>query len=166
MRRYRNPAALAVATLLAAASGAALAADPPAKPAESKLDELLDSAGLTVSGYVAASYQASNGYPTASPNGVAFFPHQFDIEHNTFQLDQAGLQIAYQPKEGFGALVDVIAGEDARILHGAEDGKDNTFDIKQAFVQYAKGSLTVMAGKFLTLAGAEVIAPPGNTHFS
>src|SRR5882724_10972250 len=131
MRRYRNPAALAVATIMAAAAGAALAADPPAKPTESKFDEMLDSAGLTVSGYVAASYYASNGYPANW--------HQFDVEHNTFQLDQAGLQVAYQPKEGFGALVDVISGEDARILHGAEDGHDNTFDARQAFIQYATG---------------------------
>src|SRR6202011_1376949 len=114
MRRYRNPAAIAVATLLAAASGAALAADPPAKPTESKFDEMLDSAGLNVSGYIAAAYYASNGYPSNI--------HQFDIEHNTFQLDQAGLQVAYQPKEGFGGLVDLMAGEDARILHAAEDG--------------------------------------------
>jgi len=90
MRRYRNPAALAVSTLLAAASGAALAADPPAKPTESKLDEMLDSAGLTVSGYVAASYYASNGYP--------FNIHQFDIEHNSFQLDQAGFQVAREAR--------------------------------------------------------------------
>src|SRR5438105_1551211 len=142
MRRYPNPAAVAVATALAAASTAALAADPPAKPAESKFDEMLDSAGLTVSGYVAASYYASNGYPSNI--------HQFDVEHNTFQLDQAGLQVAYQPKEGFGALVDVIAGEDARLLHIAEDGNDNNFDIRQAFLQYATGPLTVMAGKFVT----------------
>jgi Putative beta-barrel porin-2, OmpL-like. bbp2 len=157
MRRYRNPAAVAVATLLAAASTAALAADPPAPP-QSKLDDLLSSAGLTVSGYVAASYYASNGYP--------FNWHQFDIEHNTFQLDQAGLSIAYQPKEGFGALVDVIAGEDARVLHIAEDGNDNTVDVKQAFLQYATGPLTVYAGKFVTLAGAEVINPTLNTNFS
>src|SRR6266702_417849 len=158
MRRYRNPAALAVATLLAGASACALAADPPAKPTGSKFDEMLDSAGLTVSGYVAASYYASNGYP--------FNIHQFDVEHNTFQLDQAGLTVAYQPKEGFGALVDVIAGEDARLLHLAEDGHDNTVDIRQAFLQYATGSLTVMAGKFVTLAGAEVINPTLNTNFS
>jgi hypothetical protein len=158
MRRYRTEAALAVATLLAAAQGAALAADAPAKPAESKFDELLDSAGLTVSGYVAASYYASNGYP--------FNIHQFDVEHNTFQLDQAGLQVAYQPKEGFGALVDVIAGEDARLLHQAEDGHDNTFDLRQGFLQYATGPLTLMAGKFVTLAGAEVINPTLNTNFS
>jgi hypothetical protein len=159
MRRYRNPVALAVATLLAAASATALAADPPAAaPTGSKFDEMLDSAGLTVSGYIAASYSASNGYP--------FNIHQFDIEHNTFQLDQAGLQVAYQPKEGFGALVDVIAGEDARILHAAEDGRDNSVDIRQAFLQYATGPLTVMAGKFVTLAGAEVINPTLNTNFS
>ena len=158
MRRYRNPVAVAVATLLASASTAALAADPPAKPAESKFDELLDSAGLTVSGYVAASYYASNGYPANI--------HQFDVEHNTFQLDQAGLTVAYQPKEGFGALVDLMAGEDARILHLAEDGHDNTVDIRQAFLQYATGPLTIMAGKFVTLAGAEVINPTLNTNFS
>src|SRR5262249_13373890 len=72
----------------------------------------------------------------------------------------------YQPKEGFGALVDVIAGEDARILHAAEDGHDNSFDVRQAFLQYATGPITIMAGKFVTLAGAEVINPTLNTNFS
>jgi Putative beta-barrel porin-2, OmpL-like. bbp2 len=159
MRRYRNQAAVAVATILTGGSGAALADDPPApKAAQSKFDEMLDSAGLTVSGYVAASYYASNGYPGNI--------HQFDVNHNTFQLDQTGLQVAYQPKEGFGALVDVIAGEDARILHLAEDGHDSSFDVRQAFLQYATGNLTVMAGKFVTLAGAEVINPTLNTNFS
>lgn len=159
MRRYRNQAAVAVATILTGGSAAALADDPPApKAAESKFDELLDSAGLTVSGYIAASYYASNGYPSNI--------HQFDVDHNTFQLDQAGFQVAYQPKEGFGGLVDVIAGEDARILHLAEDGHDTSFDVRQAFLQYATGNLTVMAGKFVTLAGAEVINPTLNTNFS
>ena len=85
MRRNQNQAAVAVAIILTGGSGAALADDPPApKAAESKFDEMLDSAGLTVSGYVAASYYASNGYPGNI--------HQFDVEHNTFQLDQAGFQ--------------------------------------------------------------------------
>ena len=161
MRRYRNPAAVAVATVLASASAAALADDAPAKPTLSKFDEMLDSAGLTVSGYIAASYYASNGYPSNI--------HQFDIQHNTFQLDEAGLQVAYQPKEGFGGLVDVIAGEDAKILHQVESANANdtsNFDIRQAFVQYATGPLTAMVGKFVTLAGAEVINPTLNTNFS
>jgi len=158
MRRNLHPAAAAVAIVLSGASGVALAEDSKALGAMTKFDEMLDSAGLTVSGYVAASYYASNGYPANI--------HQFDVDHNTFQLDQAGLQVAYQPKEGFGALVDVIAGEDARLLHAAEDGHDNSFDVRQAFLQYATGNLTVMAGKFVTLAGAEVINPTLNTNFS
>ena len=162
MRRYRNPAAIAVATILTGGSAAAWADDPPApKAAESKFDEMLDSAGLTVSGYIAASYYASNGYPGNI--------HQFDVNHNTFQLDEAGFQVAYQPKEGFGALVDVIAGDDAKILHQAEANNLNdtsSFDLRQAFLQYATGNLTVMAGKFVTLAGAEVINPTLNTNFS
>jgi hypothetical protein len=161
MRRYRNPTAVVVATLLITSGSTALAADPQPQPTGSRLDELLDSAGLTVSGYVAASYYASNGYPSNI--------HQFDIQHNTFQLDEAGLQVAYQPKTGFGALVDVIAGEDAKILHQAEAANGNdtsSFDIRQAFLQYATGPFTLMAGKFVTLAGAEVINPTLNTNFS
>src|SRR6202011_1279626 len=62
--------------------------------------------------------------------------------------------------------VDVMAGEDARVLHAAEDGHDNTVDIRQAFIQYAAGPVTVIAGKYVTLAGAEVINPTLNTNFS
>src|SRR4051812_22277227 len=158
MRRNRYPVAAAVAIVLSGASGAALAEDSKASSAMTKFDEMLDSAGLSVSGYVAASYYASNGYPGNI--------HQFDVNHNTFQLDQAGLQVAFQPKEGFGALVDVIAGEDARLLHAAEDGNDNSFDVRQAFLQYATGNLTVMAGKFVTLAGGQGINPPPHTKLS
>jgi hypothetical protein len=118
---------------------------------------MLTNWGLTASGYVAASYYASSGYPGNL--------HQFDTKHNSFQLDEAGLQLAYQPKQGFGALVDVITGEDARILQSAEGGS-GTVDVRQAFLQYATGPLTVIAGKFLTLAGAEVINPTLNTNFS
>src|ERR1700704_2960700 len=140
--------------------GAAMAADEPAKPAAAaapSLSDVLAASGITESGYVAASYYHSNGYSTY---------HQFDNKHDTFQLDQAALTIAFQPKEGFGALVDVAAGEDMKILNAAEASNANTFDVVQAFVQYATGPLTVIAGKYVTLAGAEVIAPTGNTNFS
>jgi hypothetical protein len=153
---------------LLAVGGVASAADSPATPAAPaapvpSFADMLTNWGLTTSGYVAASYYASNGYPGGGDGGVSL--HQFDTHHNTFQLDEAGLQIAYQPKTGFGALVDVIAGEDARILNSAEGGS-GTFDIRQAFVQYAAGPITVIGGKFVTLAGAEVINPTANTNFS
>jgi hypothetical protein len=137
--------------------GAAMAADEPAKPAPGTLAGVLDASGITETGYVAASYYHSNGYSTY---------HQFDNKHDSFQLDQAALTIAFQPKEGFGALVNVAAGEDMKILNAAEGSNPNTFDVVQGFVQYATGPLTVIAGKYVTLAGAEVIAPTGNTNFS
>jgi hypothetical protein len=147
-----------IAALIAAAGATpagALAADPPA----STLSQILANSGITESGYVAASYYDSSGYNT---------DHQFDTSHDTFQLDQAGLQLAYQPKSGFGAVVDVIAGEDAKIVDAAESAgaSANSFDILQGFAQYVTGPLTIQAGKFTTLAGAEVIAPTGNTNFS
>jgi hypothetical protein len=144
---------------LLAVAGVANAADAPAAPAAPvpSFADILTGWGLTASGYVAASYYHSNGYPANI--------HQFDVRHDTFQLDQAGFQLAYQPKQGFGALVDIMAGEDAKILQGAEGGS-GTFDLRQAFIQYASGNLTVIGGKFVTLAGAEVINPTGNTNFS
>ncbi len=147
-----------------ATMGAAHAADDPAKPADDaakpaipNLSDVLMASGITESGYVAASYYHSNGYST---------DHQFDDKHDTFQLDQAALTLAFQPKEGFGALVNVAAGEDMKILNAAEGSNANSFDIVQGFLQYATGPVTVIAGKFVTLAGAEVIAPTGNTNFS
>ena len=50
-------------------------------------------------------------------------------------------------------MVDVAAGEDMKILNAAEGGNPSTFDIIQGFVQYAGGPLTVIAGKYMTLAG-------------
>ncbi len=157
--RGKQSAALAM-TLAVAVCGASAAADEPAAPAKPTVTSFLDvltASGLTESGYVSASYYHSNGYNT---------DHEFDDKHNTFQLDQAALTVAFQPKEGFGALVDVAAGEDMKILNAAEGSNSNTFDIVQGFVQYATGPLTVIGGKFVTLAGAEVIAPTGNTNFS
>jgi hypothetical protein len=155
---------IASAMVLTSAAGMAVAADEPAapaaepaKPAPGTLAGVLDASGITESGYVAASYYHSNGYGT---------DHQFDNKHDTFQLDQAALTLAYQPKEGFGALVNVAAGEDMKILNAAEGSNPNTFDVVQAFVQYATGPLTVIGGKYVTLAGAEVIAPTGNANFS
>src|SRR6185312_14373958 len=99
----------------------------------------------------------SNGYST---------DHQFDNKHDSFQLDQAALTVAYQPKEGFGALVNAVAGEDMKVLNAAEGSNPGTVDVVQGFVQYVAGPVTVVAGKYVTLAGAEVIAPTGNTNFS
>jgi hypothetical protein len=157
----RNGKQLIASALMlgSAACGVAFAEDEPAKPAPSpfSLTDILTASGITETGYVSASYYTSNGYN---------YYHQFDNKHDTFQLDQAATTIAYQPKEGFGAVVNIAAGEDMKILNAAEGNNPNTFDVVQGFIQYAHGPLTVMAGKYVTLAGAEVIAPTGNSNFS
>jgi hypothetical protein len=153
--------AITAAVIVAIAPRLLLAADAPAAPAAPAvpgLSDLLTGWGLTVSGDVAASYYHSNGYPGSF--------HAFDEDHDSFQLDEAGLQIGYQPKQGVGAYVDFIAGTDAQILNGAEANGSGYVDVRQAYVQYATGPLTVIAGKFVTLAGAEVINPSQNTNFS
>lgn len=160
MRKTGNQLIASALLLGSATCGVASAADDPATPAAPaapSLTDVLAASGITATGYVAASYYHSNGYSTY---------HQFDNKHHSFQLDQASVTIAFQPKEGFGALVDIAAGEDMKILHSAEDGNAQSFDVVQGYVQYATGPLTVIAGKYVTLAGAEVIAPTGNTNFS
>src|SRR5438445_704547 len=102
---------LATCGLAFADEPAAPAAAEPAKPAPGTLAAILDTSGITETGYVAGSYYHSNGYN---------YEHQFDNKHDTFQLDQAALTLAYQPKEGFGALVNIAAGEDMKILNAAE----------------------------------------------
>jgi hypothetical protein len=157
--------AIAAAVIVATAPRLLLAADAPAAPAPPAvpaLSDLLTGWGLTVSGDIAASYYHSNGYPNADGDGW----RAFDGNHDSFQLDEAGLQVGYQPKSGIGGFVDVIAGTDAQVLSGAEGGSGDSVDVRQAYLQYATGPLTVIAGKFVTLAGAEVINPSQNTNFS
>lgn len=157
MIKTREPLIASAVILSFAACGVAAAEDEPAKPTAPALSDVLRASGLTATGYVAASYYHSNGFSS---------DHQFDNKHDSFQVDQAAFTLAYQPKEGFGALVNVAAGEDMKILNAAEGSNPNTFDIVQGFVQYVGGPVTVIAGKYVTLAGAEVIAPTGNSNFS
>jgi len=146
--------ACAVATAVALAPGSVMAQDASAIP---KLAQILDATGITLNGYVDAAYYHSSG-------DSAF--HEFDTAHDTFALDQAGITVAYQPKEGFGALVNLVAGEDARVINAAENGTNSAFNVTQAFLQYANGPITVIGGKFLTLAGAESENPSLDTNFS
>ena len=161
MRQFQLSGVCVASALLATAVAAPCAfADDTAAAAKSAVPSLTDvmgSSGVTMTGYVAASYYHSTGYNSF---------HEFDVEHDTFQLDQAGLQVGYQPKEGFGAFADLLAGEDGRILNAAENGTNSTFNMRQAYVQYASSSLTLIAGKFSTLAGYEYSNPVNNTNFS
>lgn len=150
-----NWKSVAAMSLVVFSSTAVLAADEAAKPTGPTLSEVLDASGITATGYVDGlfSYHSYSGSLSGTP------------DYNAFTLPQAALTIAKQPSEGFGALVNVIAGAAAPSLPGGTGGSQG-FDLLQAYAQYAGTGWTLIAGKYTTLAGAEVVAPTGNVNVS
>src|SRR5262249_24707058 len=68
-------------------------------------------------------------------------------------------------------LVNITVGRDGQLIHSFPESTPaavgtSMFDITQAYAQWASGPLTVIAGKFTTLHGTEVIAPTGNVNIS
>jgi hypothetical protein len=143
---------LSIAGVLAVPLATQAAAPTPAKPT---LSDVLGASGITASGVIDASWDYSD--VDGGPAG-----HQFDVSQNAFSLHQVNLLIAKQPAEGVGFVLNPIAGDDAAIISGTT----TDFDLTQAFVQYATGPVTLIAGRFVTLAGMEVINPAGNINAS
>lgn len=144
---------------LFAAPATALAGQPPAVPT---LDKVLEASGLSVTGYMDVGYT----YANKNIEAPAFSTRVFDSQNNSFALHQLGLTIAKQPKEGFGGLVNFTIGKDAQVIHSFPDSSASTFDVTQGYAQYASGPITVIAGKYATMHGTEVIASPGNANIS
>lgn len=162
--------ALFTATLLACSSIAfaddapapapAAAAAAPAAPTGPTLSDILTNSGIELKGYVDVSAEGSDLATKGNPYKV------FDVEHSNLGLHQVGVTIDKLPKEGFGGLLNVTIGKDADVIRSYGAGSTGYFDATQAFIQYAGGPLTVQAGKFVTLAGAEVIDSSANTNVS
>jgi hypothetical protein len=166
------------------------AAPPPAAdiPAESPPISVF---GMDFTGYIDVGYTdlSGRGAFNTTPNGPGITfggPNRvFDYKRNSLDLHQVGLTLSSLPKEGIGGLVNVTLGKDADVIAAYATGPSNGngcnlatgqansggcrktgYDITQAFVQYATGPVTVIGGKFVTSAGAEVINSTGNTNFS
>src|SRR5467141_762019 len=151
--------------LIASAVSAAFAAPTVALAQAARaptLSQVLDASGLNVSGYLDAGYSYANRNVEAG----GFSNRVFDSQNNSFALHQFGLQVAKQPSRGFGGVVNITVGSDAQVIHSFPEATASTFDLTQAYGQYSTGGLTLMAGKFVTLAGSEVIASPSNANFS
>src|SRR5207302_5908858 len=110
-----------------------------ARPAPASMTDVLTASGIALHGYVDAAHSYLSGTCTVT-SGVA--DRVFDTEPNSFNLHQAALIIDYQPKEGFGGLVNLTAGRDARVIAAAGEATSNV-DVPQALVQYARGPLTI-----------------------
>lgn len=156
--------ASAISALFAAPATVLAQAKPPAVPT---LDKVLEASGISLSGYIDVGYT----YANKNIEAPAFSTRVFDSQNNSFVLHQVGLQIAKQPKEGFGGLVNVTAGKDAQAIHAAPEqtatpSTTSMFDLTQGFLSYAAGPWHVMAGKYVTLHSTEVIWSPSNANIS
>lgn len=126
---------------------------------------LPEDGAMQFGGYLDASYNylsESSKFTSGTSSRV------FDLERNAGAIRQLAVTLAAQPKQGLGGLLNLVAGKDADIIgaYGLGAGKKNKFDVTQAFVQYATGPFTVIGGKYVTMAGAEVINSTANTNFS
>jgi Putative beta-barrel porin-2, OmpL-like. bbp2 len=132
-----------------------------AKPTAPLLADILESSGITATGYVDGTYSYLSQSPAAAPTQ----------DTNSFALNQASLTVAYTPPKDFGVLVNAVAGTEACDgcyapgygSSGAHAGT-SSINLLQAYVQYVTGKTTILGGKFVTLAGAEGSAPTGNTN--
>ena len=112
-----------------------------------------DNVAFEVDGYVDAAYSwlsEGGAFTSGTANRV------FDTEPDSFNLHQAALFATINGEEEWGGFVNLTAGRDARIIKSF-DTSTNDFDVTQAYVRYAGERTTFIAGKFVTLAGAEVI---------
>jgi hypothetical protein len=125
-----------------------------AQAAGPTLSDVLGNSGITIGGAMDASYDfASND----AVNQV------FNTENDAFVFHQANLSATKAFDNGIGAGLNVILGKDANIVSGdLLDGDD--FDVTQAYISKSTGNLTLVGGRFVTLAGMEVINPAGNLN--
>jgi hypothetical protein len=123
------------------------------------------------SGFAAASYNASS-----LGNGTAGFSFADGAASRTFDtisrqpmLNAVNVQLQ---KDGpvFGKL-ELTAGTNANVIASYPYANNpnplqTAFDVTQLFAGYTSGAFALQAGKFETLAGAEVIEDPANANVS
>ena len=178
----------APAAVLAQAAPEVAPAATAAAPAEPPIFSIW---GFDLTGYIDAGYTGLSGRGAfnTTPNGPAATiggpDRVFDYRRNAFDLHQVALTLANQPKEGFGGLLNLTLGRDADVIAAYKTGpsrgdgcnlatgqastgkcRKTGYDITQAFAQYATGPATIILGKYVTLAGAEVINSTANSNFS
>lgn len=116
--------------------------------------DVLGNSGITIGGAADVSYD------WAANDDVAL--RAFDTENDGFSFHQFNLSASKAFAGGVGATINVIAGDDAQVTGGADD----EFDVVQGFVSWNSGNFSAMGGRFVTLAGMEVINPAGNLNAS
>ncbi|TAK72055.1 MAG: hypothetical protein EPO11_10510, partial [Gammaproteobacteria bacterium] len=124
--------------------------------------------GVNVSAYIDGSYNhlsRSDLFVSGVQDRV------FDIEQNGPTFQQADLILAKQPSAGLGGLTDILIGRDSNLFapYGwatITNSQQIAGTVLQAYLQYAIGSFTFIAGKFSSWAGAEYAYPAQDMNYS
>ncbi len=136
--------------------------------------------GIRLTGYVDTAYHYNPaGSPYPAPTGATVDRNQslgvFDTESNSFTVHAVKLAFDKPAPEagGVGFRTDILYGSDAKVISSGGSESDE-FDFEQAYVEARipiaslEGNSTlgdnvyIKAGKFVTLAGAEVIESKDN----
>lgn len=121
-------------------------------------------------GYVAASYM----YQFNNPDNPIFAnaTNQFNVDHNTFNLDGFKLEItrpATNPGDA-GFTVDLLFGENSAILGGQRGfvgfGANNSLYLQDMYVSYNWDNVLLKLGQWETLLGYEVIDSVANKNIT
>lgn len=131
-------------------------------------DDKQTSTPFHISGYADFSYnylEADNQFTSGVYN------RSVDITENGPTVQQLAMTASYLPTNGFGGLVNLILGKDARTLtsYGFKPnlgGQDFGYTIYQLYGQYQHKNINLMSGNFASLAGYESDEPPANKNFS
>ena len=143
-----------------------------AKPAEAPAPAIASIWGFDLTGHVDVGYTALSGSGkfTSGANDRVF-----DFRRNAAALHAIDLQLAKTPEEGFGGLLDVTLGKDADTIaaygtisktKGPANGANHYVDPTQFYAHYGAGALSIIAGKYVTNAGAEVIKSAADVNYS
>jgi hypothetical protein len=143
--------------------------------------------GVTVSGFVDTQYNNNFSNHNTNPNtanaGIGNTGLRiFDNNQNTFTVNNVEVDVEKlaNPEGGAGFRFDAMAGEDARIVKAGNTSAaaNSDFYLQQAYVQlvaplsFFSGSeifadtIDIKAGRFVTLAGLEVIEGKDNWNIS
>ena len=165
---------LILASLLAASLGAVAQTPPPPaeKPAEPAAQPVFSIGGFDLTGHIDVGYTHLSGFGKFV-SGVN--DRVFDFKRNDAIFHALDLQLAKTPEDGFGGLLDLTIGKDADTIasygtisksKGPANGANHYFDVTQAYLHYGAAPFTIIAGKFITSAGAEVIKSDGDVNYS
>jgi uncharacterized coiled-coil protein SlyX len=129
-----------------------------------KLDAFLNT--VQINGFVAASFEYQFNNPN-NPIGASA-TNQFNLDHNTFNLDAAKIEF-YKPAANpgdAGFQIDLTYGDNSRILAGTRSlyGANVGLYVQDMNVQYNWDNVLFKFGQWETLLGYEVIDSVANRN--